>query len=128
MSSSSSTARISDAISNPLLFILTAFLTHIFLRKGECQRDLRAVSIFRIVQYNLPPMVLHDLAHDRQSEACPFGPDRHIGLCQPMPVFGRQANAVVADLECERSAIGLQGHGNAARRFITLGMARGGAL
>src|SRR5689334_19602299 len=105
MSSSSSTTRISDAISDPFLLILNAFLTQIPLDERESQRDFRALTALPITERDLAAMVLHDLAHDRQSQARALGAGGDIGLGQPMAMFRRQADAIVAYLEREIDAI-----------------------
>src|SRR5579862_6406779 len=98
MSSSSSTTRISDAISDPFLLILNAFLTQIPLDEGERQRDLRPLAAFPVAQRDLPATVLHDLAHDRQPQPRALGAGGDIGLGQAVAMFRRQTDAIVAYL------------------------------
>src|ERR1700677_5197970 len=105
ISSSSSTTRISDVIGDPVLLILIAFLTHSFLHEGEAQYALGALATLSIPQRNLAPMVLHDLAHDRQTQPRALGAGGDVGFGQAMAVLGRKADAIVADLEREGCAI-----------------------
>src|ERR1700743_480416 len=118
ISSSSSTTRISDAISDPFLLILTTFLTQTLLNEGEGQRDLRTVTTFRISQGDLTAMVFHDLSHNRQAQPGTFCPGGDIGFRQTVAMFGWQPDAIVADLERECQAVGLERDRDPAGRFV----------
>src|SRR6185312_630491 len=112
ISSSSSTTRISDVIGDPVLLILYAFLTHFrgfwLLCEGECQRDQCALAAFRVRQRDLAPVVLHDLAHDRQTQPRALGAGGDIRLGQAVTMLGREADAIVAHRESEIRAVGLK--------------------
>src|ERR1700722_19113029 len=100
MSSSSSTTRISDAISDPFLLIFTSFFSLDLLRERECQGHFRAlpftrIAPSRITKGDFAPMVFHDLAHNRQAQTRALGAGGDIGLGQPVPMFRRQAHAIV---------------------------------
>src|SRR6516225_11362189 len=97
ISSSSSTTRISDAISDPFLFIFNTFLTQILLYKREGQRDFGPLPAAGITQRDFPAMVFHDLSHDRQAKAGALGAGRDIRLGQPVAMFRRQPDAIVGD-------------------------------
>src|ERR1043165_4775934 len=95
MSSSSSTMRISDAINDPFLLIFQSFFT-LFRRagsfgyllcEGETQGDFGALAPFGIGKNDLPAMVFHDLAHNRQTQAGALGARRDIGLGPAVTVF-----------------------------------------
>src|SRR5215813_9711384 len=99
ISPSSSTTRISDAINDPFLLIFTSLMSLGFLREGECEGHFRALPILGIAQGDLTTMVFHDLAHDREPQAGAFGAGGNVRLGQPVPVFRRQADAIVGDAE-----------------------------
>src|ERR1700742_3453230 len=106
ISSSSSTMRISDAISDPFLLIFTSFYVgglfwpfYGLLTEGEGERNDRASPIFRpilnIGKDDVPAMVFHDLAHDGEPQARALGAGGHIGLGEAMAMLRRQADAIV---------------------------------
>src|SRR5580700_10198552 len=97
ISPSSSTTRISDAINDPFLLIFTSSLLLGLLREGECEGDFCSLPILGIAQTYLAAMVFHDLAHNRQSQPGAFGAGGDIGFGEPVPVFGRQAHAIIGD-------------------------------
>src|SRR5580704_16143250 len=99
ISPSSSTTRISDAINDPFLLIFTSFLPLGLLREGECEGDFRPLPILGIAQGYLAAMVFHDLAHDRQAKTRALSAGGDIRFGEPVPVFGRQAHAIVGDAE-----------------------------
>src|ERR1700712_4399604 len=107
ISSSSSTMRISDAISDPFLLIFISFQSLLCEREGQC--DLRAFPAFHVGEGDIPAMVFHDLAHDRQAQPGALGAGGDIGLGQPVLVFRRQADAVVGDAVGEFRTIRFQG-------------------
>src|SRR5579875_224787 len=59
--------------------------------------DAGALTARRIEKFDTPAMILEDLGDDREAEARAFGARRHIGLEQTMPIFVREAFAVVGD-------------------------------
>src|SRR6185312_3294639 len=61
------------------------------------QADARAAQA-AILEDQLAAMVFHDLFHDRKSEAGPLAARRHVRLGQSIPLFARQALAIVLDL------------------------------
>src|SRR5262249_8845715 len=87
ISSSSSTMRISDAISDPFLLIFRSFFTllgyQILLGKRKSQSDLGAAFPFHIGQGDVAAMVLHDLAHDGEAQTRALGARGDIGLGEP---------------------------------------------
>src|SRR6478672_3793158 len=132
MSSSSSTMRISDAISDPFLLIFASFYVgglfrpfDVFLDEREGERNLGAPALFLasfgIGEGDIPAMVFHDLAHDRQTQPRALGPGGDVRLGQPVAMLRRQANAIVGDVVGEVGAIGPDGDGDGARLVIALG-------
>src|ERR1700761_3159046 len=101
MSSSSSTMRISDAISNPFLLIFTSSFCpfRVLLGEGEGQGDLCPLPVLHIGERDFPAMVFHDLAHDRQAQPRALGAGGDVRLGQAMAMFRRQADAIVGDAE-----------------------------
>src|SRR6188768_505960 len=99
MSSSSSTMRISDAINDPFLLIFQSFFTFprrsggflIFLCEGQSQGDFGALPAFGIGENDLPAMVFHDLAYDRQTQAGALAAGGDIRLGQAVAMLRRQA-------------------------------------
>src|SRR4029079_14774752 len=115
MSASSSTTRISDAMNHSLLlplalrdrgvrrgFVRIAFVACL-LRVPDRQVDAYgcaphlAVPLRRVGEVQSAAMLLSDALHDGEPKAGAFGARGHIGLDQPLPVFGRQAAAIVDD-------------------------------
>src|SRR5579883_1976542 len=108
ISSSSSTMRISDAISDPFLLIFISL--HVgglvapfagLLAEGEGERHLGPLAVLGIGKDDVPAMVFHDLAHDGEPKPRALGAGGDIGLGQAMAMLGRQAYAVVADANAE---------------------------
>src|SRR6185312_4481038 len=133
ISSSSSTTRISDAISDPFLLIFNTFLTHSLLYHRECERDDGTRRSGRVVEQDFSAMVFHDLADDGEAEARALGAGRDIGFGEVVAMLGRQADAVVGDAESQhRAAAGIVGmfqrHFDPPRRAVALGLARRDAL
>src|ERR1043166_4329723 len=92
ISSSSSTTRISDAISDPFLLIFDTFLTQILLYKREGQRDFRPLPALGVAQGDFSTMVFHDLAHDGEAQTRALGAGGDIRLGQAMAMLRRQAD------------------------------------
>ena len=67
-------------------------------------------------QLQLAAMVFQDAFDDRQAQAGALLAGRHIGLGQPVAVLGRQADAIVLDLEGDAVVVGDQPRADAARR------------
>src|SRR5438067_6431875 len=109
MSSSSSTMRISDAISDPFLLIFTSLDVGLdiggfvrpcgLLAEGEGEPDLGPFPTFGIGKGDVPAMVFHDLAHDGEPQAGALGARGDIRFSQAMAVFRRQAHAIVGDTD-----------------------------
>src|SRR5262249_3391654 len=121
MSSSSSTTRISGAISEPFLLIPYSFFTRglLFQREGECH--LRALLFFaRIGERHVAPVVLGDLAHDGEAESGSLGTRRHVGLGEPVALIVRQPDTVVGDAEQDPLTVLDQREPNASRRVVAL--------
>src|SRR3954463_2266718 len=135
MSSSSSTMRISDAISDPFLLIFTSFYVGrlvgplgVLLAEGEGERDGRALPVFGVGEGDVPAMVFHDLAHDREAEPRALGARGDVRLGQAMAVLRRQSDAIVGDAEAETRIVRLYGDEDTARLILALGDARQDAL
>src|SRR4029079_19053967 len=101
MSASSSTMRISAAIS---FYPTRPSLCGLFFQKRhEAQGDAGAMTAVearrRVVKHDAPLMLLHDAFDDRQTQSRSLRPRGHVGLGQAMPVFVRQADAVVGDAD-----------------------------
>src|ERR1041385_2957831 len=97
MSSSSSTMRTSDAISDPFLLIFKSFFVVLtiaglllLLGKGEGQRDFRSLPASGVAQGNVAAMVFHDLAHNGEPQPRTLGAGGDIGFGQTVAMFRRQ--------------------------------------
>src|ERR1700761_265623 len=88
ISSSSSTTRISDAISDPFLLIFSTFLTQTLLYQGEGQTYFGALPVAGIRQHDFAAMVFHDLAHDRQTQPRALSAGGDIGFGESVAMFG----------------------------------------
>src|ERR1700733_6701678 len=99
MSSSSSTTRISDAISDPFLLIFTSSFCPlgILLYERQGQGDLRPLPALRVGQGDFPAMVFHDLAHDSEPQAGALDAGGDVRLGQAVAMLRRQADAIVDD-------------------------------
>src|SRR6185312_4371752 len=139
MSSSSSTMRISDAISDPFLLIFTSFYVGgtfcpfgSLLTEGEGKRNDRSASAFfsgfGIGKDDVPAMVFHDLAYDGQAQSRALGARGHVRFGQAMAMFRRQAHAIVGDADAESGISGFEHDGDAAGLILAAGDARGDAL
>src|SRR4051812_36715841 len=115
ISSSSSTTRISDAISDPFLLIFSAFLTQTLLYQRECESDFGPDPAWGIVQRDFAAMVLHDLADDGQAQPRALGAGGHIGFGEAVAMLGRQADAVVRDDESQHRPAQFHCHLDTAR-------------
>src|SRR5262249_18708334 len=115
MSSSSSTIRMSDAISD--LFSFSFFCRLGFaggrrcaLPDGQENRDHGAAAAVeigrRVVQLEMAAMVLDDLLDDREAQARPLLPGGHIGLEQPLAILARQTLAIVDHVDADPIALG----------------------
>src|SRR3569832_2855051 len=104
MSSSSSTMRMSDAITD--LFSFSFVFASAFTarrrghdrRRGQDDGDHRAAAImeirWRVVQFETAAMVLHDLFDASEAKPGALLARRHIGLEQPLAILARQPLAV----------------------------------
>ncbi len=61
----------------------------------------------RVVQHDAPVMFFHDALDDRQAEAGALLARGHIGLGQTVPVFLRQADAIVGHADERRAAFSM---------------------
>src|SRR3954466_2290818 len=119
MSSSSSTMRISDAISDPFLLIFTSldvgldigglFRPCSLLAEGEGEPDFGPFPTFGIGKGDVPAMVFHDLAHDGEPQAGALGAGGDIRLGQAMAVFRRQPHAIIGDADHKTCFVRLYG-------------------
>src|SRR5438105_7484215 len=109
MSSSSSTMRMSDAITDLFSFSFVFVAAFAAWRRGNDRRrrqDYRdhrapaAVEIWRrVVQFEPAAMVLHDLLDDSEAKAGAFFARRHVGLEQPLPILARKPFAIVDNVD-----------------------------
>src|SRR3954451_9197598 len=114
MSSSSSTIRISDAITD--LFSFSVFSCSGFAAGGVAclphRQDYRnhGAAPFEeigrsVVQFEHAAMVLDDLLDDRQAKAGALFARRHIGLEQPLAILARQTLAIVDDIDADLAVL-----------------------
>src|SRR5690606_2362103 len=128
MSSSSSTIRISDAISdllNSSFVSLVPACSGIRCRGRQDQADHSPLPVMkicrRVVQFEPTAMVLDNLLDDGEAKSRALVAGRHIGLQQPLPVFTREALSVVDDVYpiCSVEAAGANVN-DAANAILTL--------
>src|SRR5690606_24894330 len=113
ISSSSSTIRMSDAITYLLDFTVICHrgprligTAPVGRRQDHCDHGPASAMKIRRSVMELQPtsVVLDDLLDDSEAKASAFFPSRHIGLEQALPVFARQALAIVHHVDADHPA------------------------
>src|SRR5690606_34763561 len=103
ISASSSTTRISDATCEFLISSRSGAAGRHDMRQQHPDHGATAMIEIgrRVVQFELAAVLFYDLLDDGEAEARALLSHRHIGLQDAVPVFGRQAIAVVDHIDDE---------------------------